>query len=245
MKIAVLFDGAGLARLGLEKAGHQCTGFELDPAKHYLSQFVGSGRCILADATEIDLRLYDAVWASPPCQWRSSARTQGNPVSQYAKDYLQWCLDLVRRYPHFKAVWIENVVSMVESENTWGIKYNAAQFLEEPIQNRNRIIGGKYRNPDVFRAYIKTYRGICPAITATEWKVGKHNTTDTRRAGRYYGRRLTLEECAYHQGFIIPEQWKQTPEGYTKTQWEINQYEAIGNGVPVYMAYLFGITKEI
>ena len=27
MRIAVLFDGAGLARLGLEQAGHTCVGF--------------------------------------------------------------------------------------------------------------------------------------------------------------------------------------------------------------------------
>ena len=31
MNIAVLFDGAGLARLGLEQAGHTCIGIELDP----------------------------------------------------------------------------------------------------------------------------------------------------------------------------------------------------------------------
>jgi site-specific DNA-cytosine methylase len=35
MKIAVLFDGAGLARKGLEDSGHECTGFEIDPVSHY------------------------------------------------------------------------------------------------------------------------------------------------------------------------------------------------------------------
>ena len=56
MKIAVLFDGAGLARLGLEQAGHDCIGFELDPWKHYLSTWVGSGNCVLADARKVDLK---------------------------------------------------------------------------------------------------------------------------------------------------------------------------------------------
>ncbi len=47
MNIAVLFDGAGLARLGLEQAGHTCTGIELDPLKHMLSkrQRVVAGDC--------------------------------------------------------------------------------------------------------------------------------------------------------------------------------------------------------
>lgn len=62
MQIAVLFDGAGGARLGLERAGHKCTGVELDKNKHYLSQFIGSGNCILGDATQFDLDSYDAIW---------------------------------------------------------------------------------------------------------------------------------------------------------------------------------------
>src|SRR3954471_17767279 len=97
MKIAVLFDGAGLARLGLEQAGHECTGFELDPSKHQLSQHVGSGNTELMDVLKINKRLlrrFDAVWASPPCQFRSSARTQGAPTSSFAEDLLGWSLQL-------------------------------------------------------------------------------------------------------------------------------------------------------
>jgi site-specific DNA-cytosine methylase len=233
IKIAVLFDGAGLARLGLEQAGHWCMGFELDPYKHYLSQMVGSGRCALADATRVDLSMFDAVWASPPCQWYSSARTQGEPTSNYAGEYLEWCLKL----PH-EILWVENVLPQGKHP-LWGKVYNAAQFLEEPIQNRNRIFGGKYKEPEVFREYKKYYPGICPCVTATEYRGCK---TDKRRASRFYGRKLTLEECAYHQGFDIPEGWYKVPEEWQKTniQWTYNLYEAIGNGVPVFMAKAFG-----
>lgn len=233
MKIAVLFDGAGLARLGLEQAGHECVGYELDPAKHYLSLMVGSGNCVLADATKVDLSGYDGVWASPPCQERSWARTQGNPISKYATDYVDWCLRLTHT-----VLWVENVMSR---DNTWGLKYNAAQFLQDPIQNRCRIIGGRYEQPKVYREYKRFYKNlqICPAITATEYK---GCATDKRRASRYYGRRLSLEECAYHQGFTIPSGWYNVPDWWkeSKTKWLYNLYESLGNGVPTFMSRAFG-----
>lgn len=232
MKIACLFDGAGLARLGLEQAGHKVTGIELDPWKHYLSKFVGSGNSILADVTKVDLRSFDAVWASPPCQLRSSARTQGAPISAFAKDYLKWCLGLKK-----DILWVENIVSQTKSENGWGKLWNAGQFLEVPIQNRNRMIGGKYIDPHVFREYKRAYPGICPCITASE---AKGCASDKRRASRFYGRKITVQEAAYHQGFVIPEAWLDIPEGFSKTSWNKQLYEAIGNGVPVYMAKAFG-----
>lgn len=234
MKIAVLFDGAGLARLGLEKAGHDCTGYELDPMKHYLSQFVGSGKSILADVRTVDLSGYDAVWASPPCQLFSAARTQGKPVSKFADDLLGWSLAL----PH-KILWVENVKSQTASANSWGTVYNAAQFEVHPRQNRNRVIGGRHLAPKLYRPYKRVYPNVCPAILATEYKGG---AKDGRRASRFYGRRLTLDECAYHQGFEIPAQWLSKPADFVGTQaaWNRNLYEAIGNGVPVYMSQAFG-----
>ncbi len=240
MKIAVLFDGAGLSRLGLEQAGHKCTGFELDPSKHYLSKFVGSGNSVLADVRDVDLTGYDAVWASPPCQARSTAKNPGTLTSPYAVGLLDWSLNLPA-----DILWVENVLTHYKAQNQWGTLYNAAQFLEVPIQQRNRIIGGRYKAPNVFSSYKKTVKGICPAITASEYK---GTAGDRRRASRFYGRRLTLHEAAYHQRFVIPEEWNAIPNMvnpktgklYTSAQWRNNLYEAIGNGVPVYMAKAFG-----
>jgi site-specific DNA-cytosine methylase len=234
MRIAVLFDGAGLARLGLEQAGHECVGFELDERKHYLGQFVGSGRTVCADATTVDLSGFDAVWASPPCQVYSAARTQGAPISKFAGDFLQWSLAL----PH-SVLWVENVLPQ-GTQGRFGKVYNAAQFTEVPLQNRNRIVGGRFVEPKVFHAYKKAFAGVCPCVTATEYK---GCASDKRRASRFYGRRLTLEECAYHQGLTIPQSWYNKPSWFVGTagQWKNNLYEAIGNGVPVYMAKAFGL----
>lgn len=240
LKIAVLFDGAGLSRLGLEQAGHECVGYELNPIAHQLSKSVGSGNCILADVRDVDLDEFDAIWCSPPCQSRSSARTQGKVKGEFGEDLLEWSLDLVKKYPN-KIIWIENVTIQGKNGNDWGIVYNAAQFGEKPIQNRNRVIGGNYTAPHTEREYKKTFKNICPCVTASEYKGCK---TDKRRASRFYGRRLTIEECAYHQGLTIPEEWYKIPEGYSKSKWYEEIYRAIGNGVPVYMAKAFGIAEN-
>jgi site-specific DNA-cytosine methylase len=237
VQIAVLFDGAGLARLGLERAGLKCIGFEKDPVAHHLSTFVGSGNCILADVLEVDLTPFDGIWASPPCQWNSSARLPNTePESEFSEDLLHWCLGFKGKY---YPLWVENTKSQIASENTWGKAYNAAQFLQDPIQNRNRIIGGNYPEPEVLHPYRKSFDNICPAILATEYK-GSMN--DPRRASRFYGRRLTTEECAYHQGFRIPKSWYIPMLGFdgSSSDWEHCLYRAIGNGVPVYMAQAFG-----
>lgn len=234
MRIAVLFDGAGLARLGLEQAGHECHGFELDPWKHHLSTLIGSGNTTLADVRDVDLSGFDAVWASPPCQHHSAARTQG-PVKKPefgGGDLFAWSLAL----PH-DILWVENVTG---NGATKGLPtFNAAQFIDPPIQNRNRVIAGRYPMPRVLSSYRRAVPGICPCITATE-KDGC--ASDTRRASRFYGRRLTVDECAYHQGLEIPDAWRTPPDNWTGTPigWRNQLYEAIGNGVPPYMARAFG-----
>lgn len=252
MKIAVLFDGAGLARLGLERAGHECTGYEIDPAKHHLSKMVGSGNCILGDVRDFDYSGYDAIWASPPCQKRSDANENDLSNVKYSDldNLLIWSLNL----PH-RILWVENVIES-GGWNSWGKKFNAAQFTPIPIQSRNRIIGGRYCEPFVFRSYQRMYGDydICPTILASEYKGGVSGdaTKERRKAMRWYGRPLALSEMAYHQGFSIPDEllksWYQVPhllkpngKRYTWKQWRIVLSEAIGNGVPCYMSYMFGL----
>lgn len=253
MKIAVLGDGGGLARLGLERAGHDCTGFELDPAKHYLSQMVGSGHCILGDMRDADLAHYDAVWASPPCQeWSDQDHHNRRAKSIYAdRSLLEWCLAL----PH-DVLWVENVLSKQHSRQP-GTLYNAAQFLPMPIQKRRRFIAGRYIPPMTYRPFKYDYPeyDICPAVLASEFKQGGMARTDSkerRKATRWYKRPLSIREMAYHQGFDIPDgllkSWfypppfdnPETHKPYTSVQWRQELSKAIGNGVPVYMAQAFG-----
>lgn len=239
MRIAVLFDGGGLARLGLEQAGHDCIGYEIDPVKHYLSSFVGSGRVVCLDVTKYSFNQFDAVWASPPCQRRSIAKGSfDNVLSPFGQvDLVPWSLSL----PH-DLLWVECTMGS-SGDNSWGQLWNAAQFTVEPIQNRNRYVGGRYPQPRIFRPYSRRNPGVCPAILASEYK-GCGSAGDKRRASRFYGRKLTLDECAYHQGFTIPPAWRKVPPGWRDSAWSRVLYETLGNGVPVYMSEGFGVTAK-
>jgi site-specific DNA-cytosine methylase len=238
--VVVLFDGAGLARLGLERAGLRCVGIELNPVAHYLGRFVGSGQTFRGDVRDFDYSGFPAIWASPPCQEHSAARTQGDAKGEYADgSLLAWSLSLPS-----PTLWVENVLPQGKPP-MWGKAYNAAQFEEDPRQQRNRVIGGRFPEPDVIHAYKKTWPGVCPTITATEFK---GCATDTRRASRFYGRKFTIEECAYRMGFDIPAEWYDIPDWFEPdakaknrmSRWTRELYRAIGNGVPVYMAKAFG-----
>lgn len=241
LNIAVLFDGAGLARLGLEQAGHRCTGFEKNPVAHHLSRFVGSGRSVLADVRDVDLSSFDAVWASPPCQDESQARTQGPAAGPYTDNLLDWALDIRTRWPHLQILWVECVGRNAYGRlATWGRTYNAAQFGGN--QNRNRCIGGHYPPPITRVPWAKYYPGLAPAVLASE---AQGHANDKRRASRYFGRRATLDEVAALQGFTIPPRWLDPLPGYRmsgpRSSWSVELYKAIGNGVPVHMARAFGM----
>ena len=242
LNILVLYDGAGLARLGLEQAGHTCSGVELNPIKHEMGQYVGSGNCILGDVLELPDSFYapfDAFFSSPPCQSYSDQKTD-DKIGEYGNpECLPHSIELIKRFPD-KVTWIENVVSPYFK--AFGTHYNAAQFLLHPVQRRRRIIAGNYLAPSVFREFkydYKELRGVCPpACLASEFGGGsakelkKERRKFTRWYQSHYGRLPTVEEMALAQGFTIPDEWQQ----FTKRQTS----EAIGNGVPVFMSKAFG-----
>jgi site-specific DNA-cytosine methylase len=248
LNILVLFAGAGLATRGLLDGGHTCTDVEIQPEKVHLSKILNpEAEHITCDVMDLDpafIASFDAVWASPPCQKRSSSQTTGNPENYIGyDDLLEWSLNLKN-----DVLWVENVIEK-GGYNSWGKKFNAGQFLETPIQNRQRIIGGHYRNPHSYRQYKSSYLSEghtpLPAVLAGLHKklsvVGKVSYSKFKTLEMVLGYVPTLDEIAYLQGInAIPLNWYEPLDGYSWSKWQVNLYEAIGNGVPVYMARAFG-----
>ena len=69
MKALDLFCCAGGATKGLQRAGFHVTGVDINPQPRYCGDAFIQG-----DALEVDLRGYDFIWASPPCQAYSRLR---------------------------------------------------------------------------------------------------------------------------------------------------------------------------
>lgn len=239
MRIAIPFDKGGLTRLGLQQVGHECVSFNSWIPFHLLSQNIGSGKSILSppqffeDWAKRNGATFDAVWFSP-----------------YTEEELHWALSFVGKY---ETVWVERHRFLDRRKNSWGTPYNAAQFAPLILQNRIKYFGGSFPPPKTIRPFQErwhfvpsvvpasffnregppvAYMGLpCPALTDREYD----NTVTHRKASGFYKRKLTVDECAFHQGLELPDTWrKMMKNGYKEAI-----YKAIctGNFLPMVRAF--------
>lgn len=121
--VADLFCGAGGAAEGLYAAGFQVVGIDINPQPNYPYQFYQ------ADALEVDLSMFSAVWASPPCQ----AYTQLNNRHK----------DLSDRYPDL-------VGPIRDRINSYGLPYIIENVPGAPLRDPLTLCGQMF-GLDVYR----------------------------------------------------------------------------------------------
>ena len=133
-RIADLFCGAGGSAMGLSRAGFEIVGFDIAPQKHYPFEFHQQ------DALTVDLRGFDAVWSSPPCQGYSVLR---NLPWLKEREYPLLILPTIRLLEHTgKPYVLENVMNVQH-----GAKGLAKRGLEAHGLQAGWLCGRMFNRP--------------------------------------------------------------------------------------------------
>lgn len=187
MKALDLFCGAGGATKGLQMAGYEVTGVDINPQPHYIGDHFYQ-----ADALTFSLEGYDLIWASPPCQaYSTTANTWPENREKYLKAIPQ-VRERLRKYggPYI----IENVVG-APLEN-WvqlcGSMFGLPVIRHRRFESNYLLLVGPHRCHTVRCSKRRdTHRGIYSVYghevgTAEEWaaalgitwKVTKHEAAE-------------------------------------------------------------------
>lgn len=143
-----LFCGAGGASWGLHKAGFDVVGVDNRPQTGYPFEF------IYGDAMTVDLRGYDFIWASPPCQkysvaTRVWARDDHQDLvaatrARLLKAKTPYCIENVPQAP------LENPIILCGASFKLGVIRHRAFELSfhvrqpEHVEHEGRVVTGEY-----------------------------------------------------------------------------------------------------
>lgn len=157
--IADLFCGAGGAAMGLHRAGFDVVGFDIEPQPRYPFAFVRQ------DALTVDLSGFDAVWASPPCQWITLAA-------------IQWRAN-GRNYPEL----VEPTrILILRSAKPYVIEQPVGQPLRDPIMLNGSTFGRRVKR----NRYFETSFPLAQPLLVQDGPVRKMGRPWDARKGDYF-----------------------------------------------------------
>lgn len=101
MRALDLYCGAGCSSIGLHWAGFdEVVGIDINPQPNYPFEFIQSD----IESLPVDIRTFDFVWASPPCQLFSSMTPETHRNKH--QDYIPLTREILKGHPYTA---IENV----------------------------------------------------------------------------------------------------------------------------------------
>lgn len=196
-----LFCGAGGAAMGYHRAGFEVVGVDINPQPHYPFEFHQG------DALTWPLQGFDAIHASPPCQFftqmRASWRARG--VDDGYRDLLT---PMLARLRGIDAPWVvENVVG-------------AGRHMQTTVRLHGGMFGLRVHRPRLFESNILILAPTAPLVREPigVYDKGPRGTTHhrTRLNGNGKGRSemriaRTLEEAQDAMGMDWAD-WHGTKE---------------------------------
>ncbi len=94
MRLLDLFSGAGGCSVGYARAGFEIVGVDLHPQSNYPFEFIQADA--LRAVETLDMRDFDAIHASPPCQSFSAYRRKGHGVGDAALNLIPQTRELLK-----------------------------------------------------------------------------------------------------------------------------------------------------
>lgn len=169
-----LFCGAGGAAMGYHRAGFEVTGVDISPQPRYPFEFVQ------ADAMTYPLDGFDAIHASPPCEFATTMnvrwRLRGGTV---ADDHLNLLTPMLERLRVLSVPWVV--------ENVTGAK----RFMRPTLMLHGGMFGLGVHRPRWFESNILIMVPHMPPTARPVGVYGDHpqNHYSTRLNGDMKGRR--------------------------------------------------------
>lgn len=166
-----LFCCAGGASMGLHRAGYEVIGVDIEPQPRYPFTFVQ------ADALKppFDLRAFDLIWASPPCQRYTMAQNAAKNAHAHP--------DLV-----------PPVRDMLEAA---GVPYVIENVVGAPLRNYFMLcglsFGLKVKRHRIFESNVHFLTPPCPSHNQDYYVIFGHEVRN-RRHGSAAGRKNKIAE---------------------------------------------------